>query len=187
MLRVFLIRPGSTDFDQQHRIQGTLNVPLNRQGNGEVAKLAGELENRGIEAIYYSDGQPAHQTADALAQSLKAKLKKLDNMHNLNQGLWQGMRVEEVKRKHPKVFRRFQEQPEDVCPPDGETVEAAKNRVQSALRKLLKRHKDGTVALVVPEPLARLVRSRLKDCDLKNLWNPDHDHSRWELIEVHQA
>ena len=37
MVQIVLIRPGSTDYDEQGRIQGTLDIPLNEQGTREVA------------------------------------------------------------------------------------------------------------------------------------------------------
>src|SRR5438093_9160443 len=83
MLTVILIRPGSTDFDEQGRIQGTLDVPLNEQGDAEVARLADELRDRGLETVYHSDCASAQQTAEALAAALELKPKRLDNLHNL--------------------------------------------------------------------------------------------------------
>lgn len=184
MLSVILIRPGSTDFDEQGRIQGTLDVPLNEQGDVEVARLANELRERQLEAIYFSPSEPAHQTAEALAEALGIKAKKLDNMHNLDHGLWQGMRLDDMKRKHPKVYRQWQDQPENVRPPEGETLDAAKARVQAALRKVVKKHREGIIGLVVPEPLARVVQSRLKHSELGNLWTAGEEHGCWEVIEV---
>jgi probable phosphoglycerate mutase len=183
MLSVILIRPGSTDYDEQGRIQGTLDVPLNEQGGVEVARVADELRERGIEAIYFSPGEPAQQTAKALAQALGAKTRKLENLRNLNHGLWQGMRIDDLKHKHPKVFRQWQEQPESVCPPEGETLESANARVQAALRKVVKKHRAGIIGLVAPEPLVRLIRSRLTHSDL-DLWPPASEHGQWEAIEV---
>lgn len=189
MLTVILIRPGSTDFDEQGRIQGTLDVPLNEQGSAEVVRLAGELRERStekssLETIYHSAGSSAQQTAELLATALAIKSKKLDNLQNLNHGLWQGMRVEEVKRKHPKVYRQWQEQPDSVCPPEGETLDTARSRVQGVLRKLLRKHRDGTIGLVVPEPLARLVRCQLNHSELGNLWTAGEEHGSFEAIVV---
>ena len=62
MLKIFLVRPGATDYDDQGRIQGTLDVPLNRQGDSEVARLATELQDRGIKAVYCSQCRPAPPT-----------------------------------------------------------------------------------------------------------------------------
>ena len=45
MLQIVLVRPGSTEYDAQERIQGTLDVPLNEQGNTEVAQVIHELRH----------------------------------------------------------------------------------------------------------------------------------------------
>ena len=90
------------------------------------------------------------QSAEILSKDLDARMKKLDRMQNLNLGLWQGMQVSEVRHKQPKVYRQWQEQPENVCPPDGEMIEQAEQRIRTAMNKLLRRHKDGVIGLVCP-------------------------------------
>ncbi len=184
MLRIVLIRPGSTDYDQQQRIQGALDVPLNEQGNCEVAQLIDQLKQQGIETVYAPPCQPAQQTGKAIAEGLGVKLKKLDRMQNLDHGLWQGMLVKDVRRKQPKVYRQWQEQPENVCPPDGEMLSHAQQRVRATLTKLLKRRKQGTIGLVVPEPLASLVRRFIHQDELGNLWKVTNGHGQWEVLEI---
>jgi len=184
MVRIILIRPGSCDFDEQRRIQGTLDVPLNERGDAEVARQIEELRSHDIEALYYSDCQTARETAETIAEALAVKLKKLDNMHNLDHGLWQGMRIDELRHKHPRLYKLWQESPESVCPPSGETVQAAQQRVQAVLKRLIRKHKRGTIGLIVPEPLGRLVRSHLSHTELGDLWEATQDHGRWEVIDV---
>src|SRR5437868_5605318 len=96
MLNVALVRPGCTDYDQQGRIQGTLDIPLCEQGR--------------------------------------------------------------------------QEHPETICPPSGELVEDAQERVRAALNKLLRKHAEGKICLVVPEPLASMVKAALTHAELGDLW-----------------
>jgi broad specificity phosphatase PhoE len=184
MVQIILIRPGTTDYDQQGRIQGTLEVPLNDEGASEVARLAEELRALNIEAVYAPPCEPARQTAQAIAKALGVKFKKLDRMQNLNQGLWQGMLIDEVRRKQPKVYRQWQERPDHVCPPEGEMLSHAEQRVQATLSKLLKRHREGVIGLVVSEPLASLVRRRVKQGELGDLWKAAAEHGRWEILEV---
>lgn len=184
MPQIVLIRPGSTDYDQEGRIQGNLDVPLNEHGNAEVARVIDELCHLKLEAVYAPDCQPALQTAQAIAKALGVKLKKLDRMHNLNQGLWQGMLIDEVRRKQPKVYRQWQERPQFTCPPEGEMLAQAEDRVRAAISKLLKRHKEGAIGLVVPEPLASLVRRYLQQGELGDLWKATAGHGRWEVLEV---
>ena len=49
MLRIVLIRPGATDYDCEERIQGALDIPLNRQGLMEVARTVDQLRDKRIE------------------------------------------------------------------------------------------------------------------------------------------
>jgi probable phosphoglycerate mutase len=184
MVQIALARPGSTDFDQQGRIQGTLDIPLNEQGNHDVANLIRDFQNLGIEAVYCSDAEPSVQTATAIANALDVKLKRLENMQNLDQGLWQGMLVDEVRRRQPRVFRQWQEQPECVCPPEGEMLGDARERIQQTVRKLLRKHKEGIIALVVPEPLTSLVKGWLLQSDVGELWKPRDNVPQWELISI---
>ncbi len=184
MIQIVLIRPGSTDYDQQGRIQGTLDIPLNAQGAEEVRRTIQGLSNLGIVAVYCGPCQSAVETATAISEATDAKLKKLDALRNIDHGLWQGMLIEDVKRKQPKVYRQWQEQPETICPPEGETANDALQRVQTGLSKLLKKHKEGTIALVVSDPLASVIHGYLCGCELGEHWKTVSDCGKWELISL---
>jgi probable phosphoglycerate mutase len=184
MLQVVLIRPGCTDYDAQQRIQGSLDIPLNERGASEVAQTAENLRDKALETIYAPVSQPAQQTAEMLAKILGVKHKKIERLQNLNQGLWQGMLVEDVHYKQPKVYRQWQEQPENVCPPDGEMLAEADDRVRTALVKLLKRHKEGAIGLVLPEPLLSLARRFIAHAELGDLWKAPLGRDRFEVLAI---
>jgi broad specificity phosphatase PhoE len=170
MVQIVLIRAGATEYDLQGRIQGTLDIPLSEQGRDEVRQLATQLKNRSISALYSAPGDAATESAHIIADALGIKTKTLDALRNLNQGLWQGMLVDEVKQKQPKVYRQWQEQPENVCPPDGEMVSEAQERINESLERLLKKHRAGAIAIVLAEPLATILAHRLTGGELADLW-----------------
>lgn len=184
MVQIVLIRPGSTDYDEQGRVLGTLDIPLNEQGTREVQRIIQEIQNLDISTIYCGPCQAALQTATAISEALGSKLKKLDALGNIDHGLWQGMLIEDVKRKQPKVYRQWQEQPEIICPPEGEMLSEARERVQAALAKILKKHRQGSIALVVPEPLASVVHAHLSQCELGGLWVGSSVCGSWEVISL---
>jgi phosphoserine phosphatase len=125
------------------------------------------------------------QTADVIASAIQQKVKKLSGLHNWNLGLWQGMLVEDVKSKQPKVYRQWQEHPETVCPPEGETLHSIRERVGEALTKMLKKHKEGVIALVLPDPLFSVVRNMLLNEELGDLWHCGcAERPTWEMIHV---
>jgi len=184
MLKVFLIRPGTTDFDEQRRIKGTLDIPLNQQGIEQVAQTVEELAGQGIDAIYVSPCQCCEQTANALRNDRDVKVKQLNALKNLDHGLWHGKRIEEVKQQQPKVYRQWQDNPETVCPPEGESFAHARTRVEKALAKIQKKHKEGVVALVIPEPLTSVVRSVLCENKHLDMWKAECNAGGWELFQL---
>ncbi|MBC8352293.1 MAG: histidine phosphatase family protein [Planctomycetes bacterium] len=184
MLKILLIRPGVTDFDEQGRIKGTLDIPLNDHGTAQVAKTIDELADEEIDAIYMSPCQCCQQTAELLGKNHEVKAKSLKALKNLNHGLWHGKRIEEVKQQQPKVYRQWQEHPETVCPPEGELLSDVKQRVEAALAKLIRKHKDGVVALIVPEPLTSVILSLLKECELDDLWKAECRGGGWEAFQL---
>ncbi len=187
MLRILLIRPGSTDLDEQGRIKGILDIPLSLHGTEQVAKAVGELAGIEIAAIYSAPAICCWQTATALADQRRVKVKRIDGLHNLDHGLWHGKLIDEVRQTQPKVYRQWQDNPEMVCPPDGESLPDARKRVAAALVKLIKKHKDGVIAVIAPEPLASVCRSVLNESDLGDLWKAECDCGRWEVIDVESS
>ena len=184
MTRIILVRPGSTDFDEQGRIKGTLDIPLSEAGSLQVTRIVQELRETKIDQVYSSPCRCAEQTAAILAGDHKLKVKKLADLQNLDHGLWHGKLVDEVRQAQPKVYRQLLEHPETVCPPEGEPLGVALDRVKASLERLLKKHRSGTIALVVPEPLFTLVRSLLEDADIGDLWKAECEEGGWHSIEV---
>jgi broad specificity phosphatase PhoE len=165
MPQILLIRPGYTDFDEQRRIQGTLDLPLNPRGQEQVTRIVQELANRPIDVIYTSPCEPARSTAAALAAARGLTVREVESLHNINHGLWQGLKVDEVRRKHPKVFKQWQESPEAICPPGGETLNEAVERVRKAVEKPLR--KRGNLAIVAADPLAAIISAVVRGTPLE--------------------
>ncbi len=184
MTSIVLIRPGLTEYDQQERIQGDLEVPLNTEGVREAREMAHQLRRLGISVIYAGEDEPAVETGQILGDQLHAKVVYLPRFRNLHMGLWQGMLMDDVKEKQPKVYRKWQDKPDTVCPPQGENPWSARQRIREALAKILRRHKEGTVGIVVREPLASFVRQELTHGELGDLWKASRCNATWEILEV---
>jgi broad specificity phosphatase PhoE len=181
-----LIRPGCTDYDEQHRIQGALDLPLNDRGQQQVDELIEQLRDQELDKIYTSVSEPARSTALAIGASLDVPVKELDDLRNFDQGLWQGLQIDDVRRKYPKVYKQWKESPESICPPQGEPVEELAARVRRALKKPLKR--GIRFAVVASEPIATLVRGVIEGCQA-NMPGPicgDADCRHLEILHYGQ-
>jgi broad specificity phosphatase PhoE len=184
MFRIVLVRPGATDFDDQGRMKGCMDMPLSDCGRQQVERVASELAGVHLSGIYSAPCQSARDTAQRLAAGRSTKVKIVECFRNIDHGLWHGKLIEEVRRNQPRVYRQGQDSPSSVCPPGGETIQDAKERVLKAVRKVMKRSANGVIALVIPDPLASVVQSLLEGEEMRDLWSAETDTAKWELIEA---
>lgn len=183
-LQIVLVRPGSTELDEQRRIKGTLSIPLSVNGEGEAQNTAAELMDVKVDTIFCSPCLAAQQTAQQLSHDGQIKIKVDDGLKNLDHGLWHGKLIEELKETQPKLFKQWQDHPERICPPGGETVEQVRSRVSRWLKKVRRKFKKGVVVLVVPEPISSIIRSHLEGTEIDDLWDFEGKCGDWFSIVV---
>ncbi len=183
MCNVVVVRPGSTLFDEQERIKGSLDMPLSSSGIEQAQRIALEIAKLPISTVYCGPCESAQSTAREIAEQTRAKWRVCDCFRNLDHGLWQGKLIDELKRQQPRLYKQLQENPRSFCPPGGETVAAAEARVEKLIVKLCKKHANETIAVVIPEPLASLIASKLKETELGDLWKSECDNGSWEMID----
>ncbi|MCC7086950.1 MAG: histidine phosphatase family protein [Pirellulales bacterium] len=184
MVQLILIRPGCTEYDQQARIQGRLDIPLSEAGRKEAWAASESLRAYLPKALYFASCRNAEETAEVVGEALKLKPRAIEELQNLDQGLWQGMLIDEIRHKQPKVFKQWQEHPETVCPPQGESLADATERVEYALEKLARRHRHGAIVLVAPEPLASVILHRLTGEEIGDLWHAENGCGRIEVLHL---
>ena len=183
-LRVALIRPGATCFDEQGRMKGSLDMPLSEKGQKQTESLCDELSGLAFDAIYSAPCQSAIQTATCLAEGRELRPKAIDALRNIDHGLWHGKLIDEIRRNQPRLYRLFADSPNEVCPPGGERLVEAQLRVEKAIRKLLRKHHQQLVALVIPNPLASVLASGWKDEQMPDFWKSETDAGNWQLIDL---
>lgn len=181
---LIVIRSGATDYDRQGRIRGTLDIPLCDEGRADAARAGELLAAAAPDALYMSGSACAIETSRIVGAACGLRPHRLANLHNLDQGLWQGMLVDEIRRKQPRLHRQWQDNPWAVAPPEGELLEEACERVETALEKLVRRHPSGRVAVVVPQPLDRIVRWLVSGESMGDLWHIDVERPPVDVLPV---
>jgi len=188
--RVLLVRPGATEFDDQGRMKGSLDMPLSHRGRQQVLSLTEQTSAIKIKTIYAAPCASAIETARRMAEHQRkiygheVRVKVIHAFRNIDHGLWHGKLIDEVRRNLPRVYRKGQEAPEDLCPPEGESIRDARARVVKAVRKVLRGAKDDVISIVIPDPMAWVVEGLLCGNELHGLWAAETDSARWGLIEA---
>ncbi|MBW3655640.1 MAG: histidine phosphatase family protein [Gemmatimonadetes bacterium] len=117
MLRLTLVRHGSTALNEQRRYQGAMDAPLSERGREEARRLGGRLRRERFDAVVSSDLVRCTGTA-ALACAQGAvpdpRLREMDF------GRWDGRTYDECLAADGERFRRWIDAPEREAPPGGE-------------------------------------------------------------------
>jgi len=182
--RIVLLPAGLTDWDVDERIQGDLQVPLSDQGRAQVEAKIDELRALKPKLIYSAETLSAAQTAEVLGERMKLRTKTIPKLNEVGFGMWQGLLIDEVKNRHPKVYKRWLDNPPSVCPPDGEPVSDAKQRISDAIRAITKKHDGETVVVVCPKAASTLAKSVLGGLPAQKLLNGRATDGAWEVFET---
>ena len=181
-LQLILLRPGATDLDEQGRITGSLDISLSANGKKQAQRSSAEIANVTIDRIYSAPGSAASETLQQLAQFKHSKIRVDENLRNVNHGLWHGKLVKELKENQPKLFRQWQENPELVHPPGGETIDEVRARINRVIKQITRKHKAGTVMVVAAEPIAGMILCELEGSDLQTRWQTNGRFAEWTWV-----
>lgn len=107
-MKFIIARHTATEWDEQNRIKGHLDVPLSSKGRQEAEVLANDLCELGIQHIVTSDLLRAYQTADVVNAKLHVVLSLGRGLRECSFGKLEGMTVSEIKEQYgDQVLRGF--------------------------------------------------------------------------------
>jgi probable phosphoglycerate mutase len=145
---VYLIRHGQTDWNIQKRWQGTMDIPLNEEGQRQ-ALLLGEFmrENHHVDHVYSSDLMRAWDTAVTIGEIVGVKPVPDLRLRETNVGIFQGYTGEELHKLYPNELAAFRSGRKDFTIPNGESLLQVESRAEEAFYDLLSKS-TGNIAIV---------------------------------------
>jgi probable phosphoglycerate mutase len=162
MTSVVLIPWGATEWSRDGRLNARTPLPLTRDGRRRAQNWANELASRELAAVYCGVEKTAVQTAEVVAASSEVPRKGLDDLNEVDVGLWEGLTEPQIRNRFPRLYKTWEDQPDAVCPPDGESLAAAARRVKQAIARIAHKHKNDTVGVVLGPLSFALARCSLE-------------------------
>ncbi len=169
MRKIYLIRHGQTDSNNDKKFQGRIDTPLNTTGIEQAKKLAAYMKQFPLDAVYCSIMQRARMTAEPLAAAVGLSANYMEEFQEVSFGDWEGLTYWEIKEKWPAEIDLFFTRPAECVPPGGETFQNVQDRSFDALNKILKAQ-DGNIAIVSHGGIIRALICRLLNMPLNSFW-----------------
>ena len=146
--RLIAIRHGETAWNVDTRIQGHLDIPLNTTGLWQADQVARALADEPITAIYTSDLQRAHATAQAVARSTGAPLTTHIGLRERSFGHFQGRTFAEIEAELPEDAHRWRKRDPHYAPEGGESLVTLRERIERTVAQLAQQHLGEQVVMV---------------------------------------
>jgi len=145
---IIAIRHGETAWNVDTRIQGHLDIPLNDTGLWQAEQLARALAGEPIAAIYTSDLQRAHATAQAVARTTGAPLTAEPGLRERSFGRFQGRTFAQIEAELPADALRWRKRDPHYAPEGGESLLTLHARIERTIATLAQPHLDEQIVLV---------------------------------------
>jgi 2,3-bisphosphoglycerate-dependent phosphoglycerate mutase len=146
--QIVLIRHGETDWNVEGRIQGHLQIPLNRRGRAQAESLGTHLQGTRFDAVYSSDLLRALQTAQAIVRHSGHEIREDMRLREWDLGVLAGLRRTQAEHDQPRAARIRRDYLVDEPIPGGESIRQRFARVTAAVSDIAVRHRGECVLVV---------------------------------------
>ncbi len=164
---VHCVRHGESEFNSEGRVQGHLDVPLSELGRRQAAAVATALAAEPSEIIFASPLRRARETADIIAQRLGLVIETDPRLKEINVGIFQGKRRDELPQLYPEEFARWKRDEPDFIIPGGESRKELERRGLEAFEAI--RRSSRREAIVVAHGRLLIVTMRAMVPDVADL------------------
>lgn len=172
-----LVSAAGTGWDETGRLIGQAAIVATNEGLTEFHTLAAEIAVRGEEfdLVLTAPEESARASASLISEAVKAKLRPIDSLANMDLGLWEGTLRAELEGRCPSTYKTWREQPESIRPPEGESLGEALDRAGEGIRKAIEKLKvkpgqELRVAVVVRSMLWAGLVARLDASARPKFW-----------------
>lgn len=171
-MQIVLVRHGATDWNLEHRCQGSSDRDLSDVGLRQAEEIAERLRQETIHAVYSSDLKRARRTAEVISGHHKLPVMIEKNIRELDHGHLEGLTFNEIKQNYGDFLVRWRSEPAELQVPGGERLADVAERAWSGLTQIVTRHQASDTIVVVSHnfPIVGIV-CRITGTHLNNYRN----------------
>lgn len=186
-MKVILVRHAETEWNVRGIIQGHSDSPVTCRGLRETAALQTALSasDYRVECVYTSPLGRAWQMGLSLAECFCCSLMVEPALKEQSFGQFEGMSSELLIQNHPNDANALFRLDAEFCPPGGESLTHASQRVMRFLHNLEKTTHHQTICIVSHGHVSQGILAILKDGtvdDFPLYAQPNASYSVFDLI-----
>ncbi|MGE0010170.1 MAG: histidine phosphatase family protein [Candidatus Babeliales bacterium] len=174
----YFIRHGQTDWNEEQRLQGQTDIPLNFMGKQQAETLQALVATIPVSHVYYSPLSRAQETMHIACKHLHVPKVVLEGLKERHCGEWEGVILDKAK-KETLFFHHV--------PVKGESYQVYHDRVIGAINAVLN-EAEGLVLFVGHGGNFRVLCKAIEtsfalagNCQLFYFEAPDDANDQWRI------
>jgi probable phosphoglycerate mutase len=146
--RICFVRHGETDWNIERRIQGHIDIPLNRKGRAQALAMGYNAVHHRFSALYSSDLTRAMETAHAISELEGLEVRPLPQLRERHYGIFQGITSAEGSVRYPEAYAHYIARSPDYDFETGETMLDLVARIEEGIDWMVRHHQGQTICAV---------------------------------------
>ena len=185
-MKVILVRHAETEWNMRGIIQGHSDSPLTHKGLRETSALLAALaaSDHQVECVYASPLGRAWQMGQRLAEHFRCSLTAEPALKEQAFGEFEGVSTDLFGQNHQNEAHALFERDADYCPPGGETLAHASQRVMDFLYRLEATSRHQTVCIVSHGHVSQGTLAILKEGTVDSFPRYAHPNASYSVIDL---
>ena len=181
---LFLIRHGQTASNLDGYYMGWDDVQLNEVGYTQADQLAKRLASYPIAVCYSSPLKRALTTAKIVSHPHGIAPLPMPQLMEMNYGIWQGLKKDEVKQKFPNPWRKSMKFDPDWAYPGGESYRDVFERSIKVYVEIVAREEGKLIAVVSHQTLLKAVIMHILGATYQILPRIEFGNTSLTIVEI---
>ena len=168
-MKIFLIRHGETQWNNEGLFQGQIDIPLNDVGISQALATARTSLQWGLTALYSSPLKRTMQVSRQISSMTGVPIKQDSGFMELNLGSLEGITGNDMRRSWPEVWNQWRLDPSLVSMPKGESLINLSDRSWKSFENIQQTHTDYDQFAIVSHNFAiRCICAKILKMPLSN-------------------
>jgi alpha-ribazole phosphatase len=181
--RLYLVRHGQVADGHTHRYHGHNDIGLGEQGVRQLERLAEQLKEAPLVAVYASDRTRAREGAEILCRGRHLLPESVPEFREIHFGIWEGLSFGEIAERYPEELEGRLRDLANYRIPGGESLMDVRARVLPRLTDILARHQGQAVALVAHAGVNRVILCDALALPLTHLFRLEQNYGCLNIID----
>jgi probable phosphoglycerate mutase len=150
MTEIWFIRHGETAWNREGRLQGWQDIALNDAGSEQAAQLGAHIAtlDTPFDAIYSSDLQRAHTTAEPLSAALTLRIRTEPGLRERCYGILEGLDLARIDELAPEAATARRSRDPNLPMEGGESLGQFQSRILATVNDIAQRHTNERILAV---------------------------------------